>query len=95
MGYDELVERTWGLSDLMCRAAGLSLFTTVLVVDEDRRILAIKKDWAGEPDEESRAPRIGPTKALELLIDLEPNFVMTPTGHPLRCGWMGGRAPAD
>lgn len=88
---EELVLKTWSLADLMMEAAGESLFVTVGVVDEDRRLLAWKKGWAGgPPEEESRANRIGPTKALELMVDLSEDFAMTPTGHPFGTGWMGG-----
>jgi len=89
--YKELVERTWGLSDLMCTAAEVHLFTTVLVADDNRTVLALKKDWAGgEPEGKSCAPYVGPLKAMELLINLDGAIVMTPTGYPLGCGWMGG-----
>lgn len=88
--YSELVERTWSLADLMMRAANEHLHVTTAVANEDRELLNWVKDWAGgEPEKESRAGRIGPTKALETLVDPSKDFVMTPC-HVLGTGWMGG-----
>lgn len=89
--YFGLVKRTLDLGDLMCTAARLPLFTTVAVVSPDRSILAIDKDWAGgKPNRDSKAPAIGPAKALELRVNLEGDFVTTPTGDPMGTGYMGG-----
>lgn len=89
--YKSLVDRTFQLSDLMCGAAGVHLFTTVAVANGDRQVLACIKAWAGgPPEEESRASIIGPMKALELLIDFAGPMSMTPTGNPVGCGYLGG-----
>lgn len=89
--YEGLVEQVWNLSDLMVGAAGLQLFSTVLVASGEREILAIEKGWAGgEPEGKSCAPYVGPLKAMELLMNLDGTMAMTPTSYPLGCGWMGG-----
>ena len=90
----ELVERTFNLAHLMCIAAGKNLYTTIMVADRAREVLAFRSGWAGElPKLPSRASYIGPMKAFELLHTMDPaaDFAMTPTpGFELGCGYMGG-----
>ncbi len=89
-----LVQRTWNLGDLMCRAAMERLFITVFISNSIRDEQAAMKGWAGgDPPnaETSRAPFIGPMKLLELMMDLSERFALSPApGLTLSTKFMGG-----
>jgi len=88
------VRELFALSDLMLRTAGLNLVTTLVVVKDDD-ILQSKTGWSGgKPEQESRAPMIGPMKAIEVYLEMLEtgrDFVMTPTTRALEhYKFMGG-----
>jgi hypothetical protein len=69
--YQALAQRAWQLSDLLNRAAGTKIYTTVTVHSKRLEELAVVKGWAGgEPANAatSRAPYIGPGKLAEILL---------------------------
>lgn len=88
------VNSTFDLAHLMCSAADVNLYTTVMVADITQEVLAFRSGWSGGiPNRPSMSPFIGRSKASELLQTMDPatKFAMTPTpGFDLGCGYMGG-----
>lgn len=77
--YQELTDRTLGLSNLMLTAAQMHLFTIIGVYPRyTNKAMAVSKDWAGG-ETESRADMIARIKVLQLL-SLPPRieFALTP-----------------
>ncbi|MDQ5951162.1 MAG: hypothetical protein QG639_439 [Patescibacteria group bacterium] len=92
--FETTVDRTWNLGNRFLHAANRPLHVSVLALDIDRSIEALRMDWAGGRIESSLGQYYGPAKIIELVNSIhpdDPQVVLTPVKrYPYSTKYKGG-----